>query len=175
MIYELTTGIRDYLKLGGLDVNEISFKDMIDGTMNLQRPAINVIVNSSTAEKVTINCWKYRMTVSLLLIIQNLKGSVLGDEARKKAIYQLIETISDSLTLQNFSLELENPLIPMGFRNITTQTYAKAGYQLYQLQFWCSYNVAKSDPDADASAISEIVASYFIMPDAVTVQAQDNI
>lgn len=163
MLIELTEAILDSLKANGLDVREIGFKDLIDRQLNLTRPAVNISINQARAEQVTLTTYKYRLTVSLVIIFGHLMGGARGEGKRKEGIYKLIESISDFLTLQNFGLALENPMIPMGFRNITTYDVAKAGYQIYELQFWASYNVTKQDTD-DLGTLNSILAMYWLKP-----------
>jgi len=164
MLADLQLAILDNLKANGLDVREISFKDMIDGTLNLTRPAVNITINQATVKQVTLYTYKYVATVSLIIIFQHLKGGYEGEARRKEGIYKLIEAIANNLTLQKLGLELENPLIPTGFRNITTAEYAKGGYQLYQMQFWCSYNVDMKNNDGDFGDISSILVDYWLKP-----------
>jgi hypothetical protein len=167
MIAELTKAISDKLKHDGLDTREIAFKDLIDKTINLTKPAVNVTVNTSTFEKVTIYTYKARMTVSLILIFQQLKGGIEGEYLRKEGIYKIIEAVVLSLALEKLGLDLENPLIPEGFRNITSYEYARAGIQLYELRFWCSMIFSK-DPDYDEGTLSSILAKYYMEPRGYT-------
>ena len=176
MIMELTEKILDALKNNGLDVREIGFKDLIDKTINLTRPAVNITVNAARSQKVTLNTYKWMCTVSLNLVFSNLKGGYLGEAKRKEGIYKLIEAISNYLSLQKFGLELENPLIMDRFRNITTYDLAKAGYQLYELAFWCSFNVTYEDPrDKDEGELRSIYAKYFLEPDSTSIRSDSTV
>jgi len=172
MMIELTEKIFAALKDNGLDVREIGFKDLIDKTINLTRPAVNITINQARAQKVTAgSTYKWICFVTLSIVFQNLQGGYLGEGKRKEGIYKLIEAISDYLTLQDFGLALENPLIMDSFRNITTYDLAKAGYQLYELKFWCSYNVTYEDPqDKDMGQLRSILAEYWFPPDSTTIQ-----
>lgn len=174
MMIELTQAILDHLKANGLDTREIGFKDLIDKTINLTRPAVNISINQGRGQKVTLTSWKWMITVTLTVIIQNVKGGYSGEGKRKEAVYNLIEAISDSLFLHDFGLGLENPLFLERFRNITTYDWARAGYQLYELNFWTSYNVKYEDPkDKDMGALRQIMAQYYFPPDSSTIQGVD--
>ena len=171
MMADLATNIKDKLKSSGLDVKEIAYKDLIDKTINLTRPAVNIAINESRAEKVSMFSFKYKLTVSLALVVQSLKAGASGEAVRKEKIYDLIEAITDSLLLQRLDLDLENPLMPMGFRNITSYELARAGFQMYQLQFWCSYLHTRTTEsyDGEYGPLKEILAKYWIKPnDAYT-------
>lgn len=162
---KLQAAILDRLKDRGLDVREIAFKDLIDGTLNLTRPAANITFNNASAKKVTMYTWKYVTTISLLLVIQWLKAGPVGDAQRKQQIYDLIEGISNYLSMQDFGLELETPLYPLGFNNITTMKLAKAGYQLYELRFWTAWNVTKEDMYPNSLDLKTIVTEFTLEPE----------
>ena len=177
---DLHAAIVDALSAQGVDVREIGAKDLLDGTISLTRPAINITINSATYTKVTLYTYKCKCVISLILVINRLKGGPSGEAQRKSAVYQLIESVSSFLTLQRLVPELENPLIPQGFRNITTPTFAKAGYQLYQLDFWASWPVEIDHSDGpDLGMLQKIIANYWVVPghDPSTdpVDAQDDL
>jgi len=168
MMTEVTQAILDRLKDRGLDVREIAFKDLIDGTINLTRPAVNITMNQASVKRVAVNTYKYVTIVSLILVVNHLKGGAIGDGQRKSKIYELIEGISNYLTLQDFGLALENPMIPMGFNNITTTTLAKVGYSLYELKFWCSWNVDKEE--LDSPIIESLLINYWLEPELTNAE-----
>lgn len=171
---DLHAAIIDSLKGQGLDVREIGAKDLIDGTINLTRPAVNITINEAGFSKVTLYTYKCKCVVSLILVINRLRGGATGEAQRKAAVYDLIESVAAYLTLQKLVPELENPLIPQGFRNITSQTFAKAGYQLYELRFWTSWTTEMGNPDgADLGTLQNILAKYWLTPDHPTTGPTD--
>jgi hypothetical protein len=172
MMIELTQKILDALKSQGLDTREIGFKDLIDGQLNLTRPAVNITINSATHKQVTMFTYKSVIVVTMILIIQNLRGGAQGEGQRKEAVYKLIESIEKYLTLQRWDLPLENPLIPQGTRNITSPQWAKAGYQLYELRFWTSYNIDWQSTEGDYGTLQQILAKYWLEPND-TVDVSD--
>jgi hypothetical protein len=163
MIAEITESILNRLKADGLDVREVAFKDLVDGTVNLTRPAINVTVQTGAFEKVTLTAYKCRLDVSLIVVFQGLRGGVEGEARRKEGTYKILEAVVNSLMLQKLDLDLENPLFPASFRNITTVEYAKAGFQLYQVTFWCSFIFEKKDEE-DLGYLNSLLAKYYLQP-----------
>jgi hypothetical protein len=163
MITEVSEAILDKLKASGLNVREIAFKDLIDRTINLDRPAVNVTINAGTFEKVTTTTYKSRLEVSMIVIFGWLRAGVTGEMQRKEGVYKLLEAIFQALCFQKLTQDMENPLMPSGFRNITTLEYAKAGYQLYQTTMWTTVNFTKTDSD-DQGTITSILAQYFLQP-----------
>jgi hypothetical protein len=163
MIAEITEAILNRLKADGLEIREVGFKDLVDKTINLTRPAVNVVVQTATFDKVTLTTYKVRLDVSLIVVFQNVRAGTEGEARRKAGIYKIIEAVIQSLLLQKLDLDLENPLFPVSFRNITSEEYAKAGYQLYQIQMWCSYNFSKKDEE-DLGWFDRILAEYYLEP-----------
>lgn len=172
MIPEIRSGVIDFLKEQGLQVNEFGSKDLINKVLNVHRPACNVIVNRSRAEKVTASMvktrYKYILTVSIITVFEWVPSDPVGEARRREESERLLEALGDSLVGQSFGLQLENPLLPMGFRNITTKQYQDAGYMLFQTDFWCSYIIEKVDKDKDL--IKTVLVQYFIEPQQTGAQ-----
>jgi hypothetical protein len=164
IMLSLAEAISNNLKDNGLFTEEISYRDLIDGRVNLRTPAANIVFNNATVKKVTVNTYKYVTIVSILLVTKWLVGGEQGAAQRKGIIYALIEEISNYLTLQDFGLPLENPLYPMGFFNVTPKSRAEAGYQIYELRFWTAWNVTKADQYPDSLNLKSIVAEYNLVP-----------
>lgn len=166
MLIELTQAIIDELKNNGLDTKEFGFKDLKDWLINpnLTRPAVNIAILSSTAQQVTLYTYKFRAVVSVLVVFPLFRTDAQGEGKRREGCYKLIEGISNFLTLQKFGLELENPLIPMGFRDVTPGQFVEKGFRFYDLQFWCSYNVSMVDKEGDAGDLSKIYLEYWLKP-----------
>ena len=165
MMSELHAALVDAFKTNGLDVREIGFKDLIDKTINLDRPAVNITINEGRGAKVTLNTYKWVITVTLNIVFAHLKGGSVGEARRKEGVYKLIEAITQYVLCQKFGLELENPLFPMRFRNITSADLARAGFQVYALDFWGSFNTTYADPeDKDIGHLNSILNQYWLMP-----------
>ena len=165
ILTDLTQAILDALKNQGLDVKEIGFKDLIDGTINLGAPAVNITINTASSQRVTLFTYKYKVVVSLIIVFPWRKGGPVGEAQRKAGVYDLLVSIANFIQGQKFGLPLENYITMQGFRNITSEKYAKAGYQLYVSDFWTSFNVDAQQPEyADQGTISAILADYWITP-----------
>jgi hypothetical protein len=178
MIPELRSGVVDFLKGQGLDVKEFGSKDLKNRVLNVKKPAVNVIINRASASKVTGSMvetrYKYVMILSLIIVVEWVPSDPVGEARRREGSERIIEAIGDSLVGQNFGLALENPLLPMGFNNITTSDWQNAGYMVFQQDFWCSYLIAKIDPDVPL--IKNVLLEYFLKPQdpaAEPPQAED--
>ena len=160
MIFEVTSSILDRLQKSGLDVRQVDFKDLIDKKINLTRPAVNITVNTGVFEKVTLTTYKNWLEVSLIVVFQHLK-----DEAhRKEGIYNILDAISASLVVQRPYGLMENVLIPVSFRNITSQEYSVAGVQLYQLNFKTSVTYTFDNRLDDQGSLKSLILNYYLEP-----------
>jgi hypothetical protein len=165
ILTDLTQSILDALKNQGLDVREIAFKDLVDGTINLTKPAVNITINTGSSQRVTLFTYKYKVIVSLIVVFPCNKGGPTGEAQRKAGTYDLLVSIANFIQGQKFGLPLENYITMNGFKNITSEKYAKAGYQLYLTEFWTAFNVDAQQPEyADQGTISAILADYWITP-----------
>lgn len=185
MMSDVVSNILDALKQGGLDVQDIGFKDLIDGTINLKKPiGVNITVEQSpNASLVTLYDYKWKFNISLKIIVQWLAGGNVGQGRRKEKIYDTLENISQILMIQKLGLALENPITPLRFRNITSNKLAKAGYQVYEQEFWASYVQSYTEPqDSDGGPLEHINNQYWILPndstnfaDSTNARAEDYI
>ena len=164
MIAQITRGILDRLKSAGIDIREINFKSLKDGTVNLVRPAVNITVNTSKFQKVTHNVYKNILAVSLLIVVNTPKAGVTGEGRRAEITFDIIDKIVKALMFQYLGLPLENPTWPVSLRNITPAAYAGAGYTIYQLIITCSYNFKRDDSVDDLGVLNSLLAQYYIEP-----------
>jgi hypothetical protein len=169
MIGAILTGISTSLSSAGLDVTEIAYKDLIDGTKNLRLPAVNIMINNARMERITVGqhlpTFKHVVTVSLLLIVPFMGPSIQRELDRKEKISDLIEAIVNRLTNKKFGLSLENPLFPLSWRNITTLELAMVQRQMYQVDFWCSFTTSAEDDDTSDQDITAILMEVWKVPD----------
>ena len=166
MIAALAEAITSKLKADGLDIREIGYRDLVDGTtINLTKPAVNVVVQSATYQQVTMTTYKARCDVSVYVVIQNMKPGIPGDAQRREAVYAILEGVTQSLMIQKFVDEVEDmegPLFPESFRAVTSPEYARAGFQMYELRFWCTMAFTQADPAGDLGPFLSILANYYL-------------
>ncbi len=168
ILTDLTKRIEESLINQGLQVKNIGYKDLLDGQFNATVPAVNVVINEAEAKLLNNVTYNWKTTVSLLIVFSYAgKAETTGDFKRKEGIYKLIQAISDFIILHDFGLPLVNPLIPKKFKNITSKEFAKAGYQVYNLEFWFSYDTTYTEPqDVSTGLLNEILVKYFLEPEA---------
>jgi hypothetical protein len=160
MITEISMKILDRLNSAGIQTKQIDFREMVGRQVGaLDRPAVNIAVNQSTFTKVTMNKYKAALTISLFLMVQD----VAGEKERRFKVYDLIDAIISTLILQDLGLNLQDHLRPLSFNNVTDKNFSDAGYSIYQINFFASYNFKKESPDVDgAVALRTIVSDYFL-------------
>lgn len=161
MIKELSLGILNKLNAAGLETQQISFQEIVDRQIGaLERPAVNISINQSSFQKVTMTKYKAGLTVSLYIMIQN----VGGEKERRFAIYDLIEAIISTLLLQDFGLCLQDPMRPQSFNNVSDKKFTDAGYSIYRINFFTSFIFVKepSEEEQDIGILKSIVSDYFL-------------
>jgi hypothetical protein len=166
MIKELVNTIQVKLSEVGLDTRQVDFKELVDRTVGaLQRPAVNISINSASFDQVTLNKYKAMMVISLYVLVQNLKG----EKFSRENIYELLEGLTQALTCQKFDLDLQDAIRPSSWSNVTDKVFADAGYEIYQMNFMTSYIFTKSaaaeDGTDDLGVLERIVNKYFLQPD----------
>lgn len=162
MAEQVCRKILERLNAAGVETKQISFQEMQDRNVGaLSRPVVNISINSATFNKITLTTYKCILGLILYLMISDLRG----EEQRRFQILNLIEAIVNALFLRKLGLELQNPLMPLSFANVTDEKYASAGYQLYELRFSCSFNYTKEtvwDDVEDLGLLETIVTNYFL-------------
>jgi len=161
MLADVSLKILDKLNAAGIQTNQIDFNEIVDRQVGaLERPAVNISINHSTFQKVTMNKYKSVFIVSLYLLVQD----VAGEKERRFKVYDLIEAIVNSLLLQDLGLDLQDHLRPQSYNNVTDKKFSDAGYAIYQLDFLASFNFRKetSDDEKDLGALRTIVSDYFL-------------
>lgn len=160
MLVEISHKILEKLNSSGLDISHINLRDLIDRTVTLKRPSVSVAINNGTAEPITMHSFKQNLDISLIVIFQHLKG----EEKAREGIYKIVEAINQALTLQYLGLDLQDPIKPVSFRNITDQTYAEAGFVLYQINLSASYIIEKTDSEEDWGYLTSMLTKYYLQP-----------
>ena len=161
MLKDICLEILNRLEYKGLQTSKISFDELVDKKVGaLSRPAVNISINSSTFKKVTMQTYKAIPVISLFIMVQDLSN----EESRRFQIYDLLEEIVNYLILQNLGLELQDDLLLQGWTNVTDEKYAGAGYQVYQINFTCSFNFTKESDEDDWGEFESIKTEYYLNP-----------
>ena len=136
MMKQISEAILEYLQDAGIDTRQIDYKEIVDRQVGaLQRPAVNISISSGNWGKVVMDKRKLNLTISLLLMIQNTKG----EKERRFDAYSIIESITSALFIISMDLDLQDLIKPVSFQDVTDNKFADAGYQIYQVNFTCSY------------------------------------
>ena len=161
MISDICRAILDKLNTAGIDVRQIELRDLVNRTLSLRGPAVNVAVDAATMTPLTVNSvYKVTLDISLILVLKNLKG----EESARLESQDILDALIQAFTLTDLGLELQDPLVPTSFRNITDKEYADGGFQLYQLNLRCSYNVEKESDEEDWGILTSILTKYYLQP-----------
>ena len=159
MITEIVNAIAETLEEAGVDTQQISFQEIIDRKVGaLQRPAVNISVNSCRFTRITFNTYKADLVVTLTVMVQNL----MGESTARTNVYDLLHALIQALYQVSMNLDLQDKMLPAQFTNVTDSNYAGAGYQVYQLDFNCSYNYTKEE-EFDEGMLARIVNTYMLV------------
>lgn len=161
MLSSICRAILDKLNTAGISVRHTELRGLVDRTVNLSRPAVNIAINSAAFEQVTVNhVYKVTPEISLILLLQHLKG----EERARLESQDILDSMMQALLLQDFGLELQDPMMPVSFRNITDQTYAESGFEMYEMIWRCSYNIEKTSDEEDWGILTSMLAKYYLQP-----------
>ena len=159
MIDLISDRVLEKLRQSGLDINDIDFQKILDMQVGTtMTPKVNISVDTGSFKQIAMRVHRANVVVSLILVATNLRG----EKERKFKNYKLITGIIETLYLEKLGLDLQDPLTPVGFSNVTDERFNDAGYSLYQLDFVCSFNFEKSSVTGDRGYLESIVNNYFL-------------
>ncbi|MBI5562485.1 MAG: DUF1834 family protein [Deltaproteobacteria bacterium] len=139
------------------------------GTVGIPQPAIYVSTEEAHYEKTTQTAFRARLTLYLDVIFSHLGG----EKERRKGIYLMLEGLIQALLLQDLGLKIA-PIIPKGFRNVTTDELLKKGLIAYSLEMETSYYVAKIDDELLVDLLKAGL-SYYLKPGDETADATETV
>jgi hypothetical protein len=152
---DISDKIQETIQEAGLDIQKLSWQEMIDRQVGfLQRPVVNISINAGTWTKVTLRKYKVKLIIALFLTVQNLRG----EKDRRYDIYGLIDGIVNLMVVNKMGLEMQDPIKPGSFSNVTDAKYSGAGYQIYQLNFTGSY--IHEMAEEDLGMLRSLVSKY---------------
>jgi hypothetical protein len=94
-----------------------------------------------------------------------------GEEARRDKVNPLIMAVMQSLARQRFGLAITD-LIPVTFKDVTTEEDFKQNRIVYDLTFSTSFNL-QILPDDDETDLISIALQYFLKPGDDVMDAED--
>lgn len=171
MLADIEKNIIARLKAKGLQAAFGITRDALGG---LVTPAVYCAIEEASFKKTTQVVFKQNIKVFLTVIFDNIRAV----EDRRKGIYLIIEGVIAHLMLQSVGLEID-PLMPAGFRNITSEDDMDLGRILFQIEFHSGYEIRKSQTDEEAAApdLITIGLNYFLQDpvDDGVVDASDTV
>lgn len=160
MISDICRAILDKLNTAGIDVRQIELRDLVNRTLSLRGPSVNVAADAGALTPLTMTTYKVTLDVSLIIVLKHLGG----EEKARLETQDILDALIQAFTLTDLGLELQDPLVPSSFRNITDKEYADAGFQMYQLVLRCAYNVTKESTEEDWGILTSILTKYYLQP-----------
>lgn len=168
MLAQIEDAIGAVLSGAGLNVSPLS-SDLPDDLSTA--PVVYIATNKARYERRPTQCSvKQTVTVALTVVFKAMDGA----KVLRRGIYPVLEGILGLLTLQKLGLALQDPLVPVGFQNVTDDELLAAGVMVFVLEFELSVIVQQVDSET-AVDLLRIGLSYNLRPDDGTVDAADEI
>ena len=146
MIKSIVDKIAEKLKTGGLEISSVDFSELVNRTTGaISKPVANISINSGKFKKITLTTFQNEITISIYLMVQELRGEGMC----RQVVSELIDGIVQLLLMDDLDGTLQEKLSPSTFTNVTDQKYSDAGYLIYKIDFYCSYNITATGKDED--------------------------
>lgn len=167
MITEITTNA----------LNEIKSKLAGIATTSLQKDAKGIFVNPSIVaaivdgkcRRVTSVAYKVEAVLSVLVTFKNMRG----EEDRRQGVMPFVEGVMGLLLLKDFGLKID-PLVPEGFREVTTDGDYTNGEIKYIISFGTGFNIEKQS-DEVVTDLLRVGLSYYLKPGDAVTDAEDTV
>lgn len=117
-----------------------------------------VSINAGDAEKAGNTSFKLSMSVVVDLVFKNLST----EEAKRKGIAPMIDSVFAILTLHDLGLSIK-PLIPKGFKNITSDDDYQNGEIIYRVTFSTWMDLVAVD-DEVTTGLLKVAMDYLLQP-----------
>ena len=138
-----------------------------DSRQQLRDISVAVAVLDGKFGKIGQACFRNECTVSILLKFKNMQS----EEARRRGINPLVIAATQLLIGQRLDLEI-SPLVPITFRDVTTDEKYDAGVIEYLLTFTTWFDIRQLDEE-DLGELVTLAIDYLLTPDDNTVDASD--
>lgn len=140
-----------------------------DARQQLRDVAVAVAVLDGKFEKIGQATWRNDCTVSVLLKFKNMQS----EEARRRGINPLTIAAVQYLIGQKLGLAI-GALIPVRFRDVTTEDKYTAGSIEYLLEFSTWFDMVRMDEEQTGDLVTMAI-DYLLTPGDATVDATDTL
>ncbi len=125
---------------------------------NLSPPVVFCAIEEASFSRVTMNkVFKQEVSIFLTIVFETLEN----EAARRSGIYPILEGVIGLLMLQKLGLAI-TPIVPVGYKNVTDKEDAQNGQLWFQIEFKTSFNIEKTDDEADAVELLKIGLEYYL-------------
>ncbi len=138
MIAEIENKVLAWLETAGLGVRAV---DVTRGE-SIKKPAAFVYVEAGEFSKATMNKYKCRADVYLLIAFRSVKDEL----ERRHGLYPILEGVITGLMLADMDLDI-TPLVPVRFTNITDKDFRESNTLVYQILFNTSFMFTREEAE----------------------------
>lgn len=140
-----------------------------DSRQLLRDIAVAVAVLDGKFEKVGQASFRQDITVSVLVKFKNMQS----EAARRNGINPIVQAIIQLLTLNRLDLEIK-PLVPLRFRDVTTEDKYAAGVIEYLIEFATSFSIEKQSTEIVTDLLT-VGLDYLLTPGDAVADATDTV
>lgn len=133
------------------------------------RQAVYVSVDEGSFNKVTSETYNVVVKIFVDILFSNMQS----EEERRKGIAPILEGMSQCLLLQTLGLKID-PIIPLSFRNTTTQELKEKGLIAFTLEFRTKFSMHKISDEA-VTDLLVVGLNYYLKPGDDVVDASDTV
>jgi hypothetical protein len=131
--------------------------------------AVAVAVLDGKFEKVGQASFRQDITISILVKFKNMQS----EAARRNGINPIVQAIVQLLALNRLDLEIK-PLVPVRFRDVTTEEKYAGGVIEYLVEFATSFSIEKQSTEI-ATDLLKVGLNYLLTPGDAVADATDTI
>lgn len=139
------------------------------GAEGIPQPAVYVSTEAGRFQAITQQSFRQELTIFVDVIFSELSS----DGERRKGVYLILSGIVQTLLLQKLDLAIK-PIVPVGWRNTTTEEFREKGFIVYSLELATAYVVEKLDDEAAVDLLT-VGLNYYLKPGDDTADASDTV
>jgi hypothetical protein len=135
----------------------------------LSQPAVYVSTDEGKFEKITIRSYRQEVKTFVDIVFSHLAS----EGERRKGVNCILQGIIQVLMLETLGLNI-TPLIPRGWRNVTSEEWRSKGLIVFSLQLTTSFVVNKLYEE-EADDLLLVGLNYYLTPGDDVADVTDTI
>lgn len=168
LISEVAEKIKQKLVQANIPFDNVGFDQITRRDLPTSFCTADIAIKSGTFEKLHMNTRALNLSISIYLLINNLRSEGAG----RFKIYDLIDGVTRYLILSDLGLQLVRRVDGSSFNDITDDDFLHKGYTLYELMFDCKICFEEKSEDECVNDLLKIIGSVYVNDDEPQTQFQ---